>query len=88
MPRPQFRTKTFRKVFVKTPGGKTVLHYRRRKPSAAKCANCERKLAGVPRNIPAQIRKLPKNQKRPDRPYGGILCSKCSRLKIVEIFRK
>jgi large subunit ribosomal protein L34e len=88
MPRPQLRTKTFRKVFVKTPGGKTVTQYKRRKPSHAKCANCERRLAGVPRDIPARIKKLPKTQRRPDRPFGGIYCPKCSKQKILETIRK
>ena len=37
---------------------------------------------GTPRDIPAKIKKLAKTEKRPERPYGGNLCSKCTRAKI------
>jgi len=88
MPRPKQRTSTFRKVFTKTPGGKTVTRYKRRKPASAKCAKCKRVLPGVPRNIPSKVRKLPKTARRPERPYGGTLCTRCSREEIKESIRK
>lgn len=84
MPAPRFRTRTFRKVFVKTPGGKTVLHYRKRKPKKAVCANCKKPLNGVMRERPYKMKNLPKTKKRPERAYGGVLCSQCSRLKLTE----
>jgi large subunit ribosomal protein L34e len=79
MPSGRHKSNTFRKVFVKTPGSKTVLHYRRRKPSKAKCAQCKKLLQGVPREIPTKMANMPKSQKRPERPYGGTLCSSCTR---------
>ncbi len=75
------KSRRLRRIFVKTPGGKTVIHYKRRKPKAAKCV-CGAKLMGVPRDIPSKIKKLAKTEKRPERPYGGNLCSKCMRAKI------
>ena len=81
---PRFRSRSLRRVFVKTPGGKVVLHHRRRKPSKAKCKECGVVLKGVARNIPARIKKLTKTQKRPERPYGGVLCSKCMREVFVQ----
>ncbi|MFH1065066.1 MAG: 50S ribosomal protein L34e [Nanoarchaeota archaeon] len=84
MPAPNKRSRTFRRVFVKTPGGKTVLHYRKRKPSKAICAGCGELLHGVPRERPFIMQRLGKTKKRPERKFGGVLCSKCSRNKIKE----
>jgi large subunit ribosomal protein L34e len=79
MPRGMFKSGRLRKVFVKAPGGRTKLHYRQRKPSKAICASCKKQLSGVPRELPAKMRNLPKSAKRPERPYGGTLCSVCTR---------
>jgi len=77
------KSKTYRKIFVRTPGSRTVVHYRKRKPAKAKCASCAAILKGVPRERPYKMQNMPKTQKRPERPYGGSLCSKCSRKKII-----
>ena len=82
------KSRTFRRVKTKTPGGKTVTNYKRRKPAKAKCAGCKALLKGVPRELPYKMQNLPKTKKRPERPYGGVLCSKCTRAKMVEKARK
>jgi len=69
---------------VKTPGGRTSLHYKERKPGKAKCGKCSALLKGVPRERNLKMHKLPKVKTRPERPYGGNLCSKCMRSLIVE----
>ncbi|MBI2145982.1 50S ribosomal protein L34e [Candidatus Woesearchaeota archaeon] len=79
MPRGMFRSRRLRRVFVKTPGSRTVLQYRRRKPSRAHCASCHKPLAGIPREINSIMRNIPKTAKRPQRPYGGMFCSACTR---------
>jgi large subunit ribosomal protein L34e len=73
------KSKSKRKVFVKTPGGKTIVHYKPKKPKVAHCSNCGDSLKGVIRGTSAQIKNATKTQKRPTRPYGGVLCSKCTR---------
>ncbi len=78
------KSRTFRRVYVKTPGGKTVLHYRRRKPAKAQCGNCGAELQGMPRALPYRMKNMPKTMKRPERPYGGVLCTRCLRAKIIE----
>ena len=88
MPQGKYKSRTFRKVFVKVPGGKTKIHHKRRKPAKAKCANCGILLKGVPRELPYKMKGLPKTKKRPQRPYGGVLCSKCTKQKLKEIIRK
>ena len=79
MPTGKHKSRTFRRVFVKTPGAKTVLHYKRRKPNKAHCAKCKKVLPGVPRELPYKMRNMAKTKKRPERPFGGVLCSSCSR---------
>lgn len=78
------KSNTFAKKQVRTPGARVVTHYNERKPKAAVCAVCSTKLKGVPRGRPAQIRALPKTHRRPERPYGGVLCSACTRVKLKE----
>jgi large subunit ribosomal protein L34e len=80
MPRGMFKSGRLRKIFVKTPGGRVKVHYRERKPSRAVCGNCKKQLAGVPRERPSKMMNMPKTAKRPERPYGGVLCSACMRL--------
>lgn len=75
-----YKSRTFRRIKVVVPGNTVKLHYRRRKPSKAKCANCKKLLAGVPRELPLKMKNLAKTKKRPERPYGGVLCSACTRL--------
>jgi len=79
MPCGKHKSGRFRKIFVKTPSGKNVIHYRRRKPSKTICGNCKVQLAGVPNLLPSKLRNMPRTAKRPERPYGGVLCSKCTR---------
>jgi len=80
--------KSLRQIYVKTPGGKTVVHYKKKKPGKAHCAECGALLHGVPRELATKMKNMPKTAKRPERPYGGVLCSKCARKKIIEELRK
>lgn len=80
MPRGRYKSRTLRRVFVKVPGGAVKLQYRKRKPAKAKCAVCAKQLSGVPRERPHIMRTLNKTAKRPERPFGGVLCSACTRL--------
>ena len=84
MVRPALRSRSLRRIKVVTPGGRNVTHYERRKPGPARCARCGRPLNGVPRLRPSQLRKLSKTAKRPERPYGGVLCPRC----LAELLRQ
>ncbi len=88
MPSGKHKSRTLRKVFVKTPGSKVTTHFRKRKPSKAICASCKKQLAGVPRELPAKMVNLPKTAKRPERPYGGKLCSACTRVLLRQRVRE
>ncbi len=80
--------KSYRMVFVKTPGGETTTHYKKKKPVAAKCASCGAKLPGISRERPYKMQNMPKTAKKSERPFGGYYCSKCARNEIKQEARK
>ncbi|MEB3779809.1 MAG: 50S ribosomal protein L34e [Desulfurococcales archaeon] len=77
MVRPSLRSRSMRRIHRRSPGGRHIVLYERRKPSIARCARCGKPLNGVPRLRPSELRSLNKTRKRPERPYGGVLCPKC-----------
>jgi large subunit ribosomal protein L34e len=84
MPAGKHKSRTLRRVFVKIPSGKNVVHYRKRKISIPKCSGCGKPLQGIPKLKQSKFKNLSKTKKRPSRPFGGVLCSVCSRKKIKE----
>ncbi|MCK4669716.1 MAG: 50S ribosomal protein L34e [Nanoarchaeota archaeon] len=84
----KYRSRTYRRVQRKTPGSKNVRAFVRRKPKRARCGSCGQYLKGVACQRTYKMKKMPKTAKRPTRPYGGVLCSKCTRLKLKEKVRK
>jgi large subunit ribosomal protein L34e len=88
MPRGMFKSGRLRKIFVKTPGGNTTVQYKQRKPSKAVCAGCKKQLAGVPRKLAGKMKSMPKSARRPERPYGGTLCSACTRQLLTQKARE
>ncbi|PIN87266.1 50S ribosomal protein L34e [Candidatus Woesearchaeota archaeon CG10_big_fil_rev_8_21_14_0_10_44_13] len=83
MPAGRYRSRTLRRVYKRTPGNKVKLVYKKRKPSKAQCAGCGSDLKGTFRGRVPVMMNLPKTKKRPERPYGGVLCSRCARRKII-----
>jgi len=83
MPRGSRKSRSLRRIYVKT-SKQTKLVYAKRKHSKAHCAKCGVVLKGVATGAPYRMGKLAKTERRPERPYGGVLCSKCTRLKIKE----
>jgi len=73
------KSRSLRRIKVKVPGGETRQVYKSRKPKKAKCSMCGAVLKGVPRESATKMKNLTKTKKRPQRPYGGVLCSKCMR---------
>jgi large subunit ribosomal protein L34e len=87
MVRPALRSRSLRRIKVRTPGNNLVTQYKYRKPKIAKCAICKKPLQGVPRLNAADMRKLAKTKRRPERPYGGNLCSGCMRTLLRKVVR-
>lgn len=84
MPAGKHKSRSLRRVFVRTPGSRVVMHYVKRMSGKAQCAGCGTVLSGVPRASDASLRNMSKSKKRPERPFGGVLCSGCSRRVIIE----
>ncbi len=80
---PHHKSRTMRRVYVRTPGGNVVLHHKLRRPAYAECGGCHKNLQAVPRERPAGIQALAKAKRRPERPYGGVLCGSCMRKTMV-----
>ena len=74
----------YRQIAVKVPGGRTVVHYKEKKPKAARCAGCGVILKGVSNERKYKMRKMAKSKKKVSRKYGGYLCSRCAKKKIIE----
>jgi len=78
--KPRHLSHSLRKVQVRTPGGSIVTHYKYKTHSKHICAICKTELAGKPRGRPVEIRRLSKSERIPERPFGGMLCSRDSRM--------
>ncbi len=81
------KSRTFARNKVRTINGtKTV--YDRRKPKVGTCPVTGEVLKGVPRELPFKMRNLAKTEKRPQRPFGGVLSSKASRAELKKRVRQ
>lgn len=76
--RRQLRSRTaWKRYNVVTPGGRTVMHFKKARPSYHTCGRCGAKL-NRPRLLPTEIRKIRKTERRPERRFPE-LCAACSR---------
>jgi len=75
--KPSDRTTRRRRVFIKTPGGKTKKRVKGKTKSKPVCGECGQELHGV------KTGRVNKSKKKSFRPYP-YLCSKCSRKKLVQ----
>ncbi len=76
MPRPALRSRTTKRVKVRTPGGRVVIRVVPKKHNIPKCAICKRPLHGYSKMTAKEERK---GHRPPQRPYGGYLCHACLR---------
>ncbi len=88
MTKPSQRSSKLRKIHKKLPGGRNKLVFKRALTKRKLCPVYGTPLAGVARGTKAQIKKLSKSQKRPERPYGGVLSSKAMRNIFISKARK
>lgn len=77
--RRQLRSRTaWKRTSVVTPGGRTVVHFRKSRPAYHTCGGCGAKL-NKPRVTPAQMKSFRKTERRPERRFPE-LCPRCSRM--------
>lgn len=84
--RPLYRSRSLKRIYRRVPSGETVIHYEKRKNTPMRCSRCGAILAGVPIKD-RERRKLPKTAKRPERMFGGVLCSRCLRIVLKKVIR-
>jgi large subunit ribosomal protein L34e len=84
MVRPSLRSRSFRKIKVRTPGSRVAIHYEKKVPKIGSCYITGEKLKGIARGFDYEIKNMPKTSKRPSRPYGGVLSSRGMRMVFKE----
>jgi len=72
MPRPAQRSRTLRRVRVKTPGGRTATRYEKRAKGAPRCPVTGLLLGGMN----AKVYRFGVSIRAPRRPYGGVYSHK------------
>ncbi|MEM0105639.1 MAG: 50S ribosomal protein L34e [Zestosphaera sp.] len=70
------RSRSLKKGWRRTPGGRSVVHYKRSKSYIAVCGICGQELGGVPKSS-YTLKKNVKSSRRPERFFGGVLCPSC-----------
>merc|ERR1712048_374571 len=81
-----YNTKSNKCRLNKTPGGKLVVMYAKKKTQVTKCGDCKRDLRGVPAVRPTKLARLSRRVKSVSRAYGGSKCSGCVRSRIIRAF--
>lgn len=71
---------------VRTPGGKLVYQYLKKPKKVPRCGQCKDKLRGIQPTRPSERSRLCLRKKTVKRAYGGVLCHKCVKEKIVRAF--
>merc|ERR1711972_110634 len=81
-----YNTTSNKRRIVRTPGGRLVYQYLKKRGKVAKCADSKVALAGVAQARAFELRKLAKNRKTVSRAYGGNLTANCVREKVIRAF--
>lgn len=81
-----YNTRSNKVKVVRTPGGKLVYHYLKKKASGPKCGDCGYKLTGIPALRPREYSRIRKSQRTVARAYGGSRCGGCTKKKILRAF--
>lgn len=86
----RLKSKSLRKVQVRTLGSNNSTHYRQKIRSLPKCAVTKKPLRGIPRLTNRKFKKLNKSQKTVSRPFGGYMSHSALKTKILTemIFEK
>ncbi|MHA1636639.1 MAG: 50S ribosomal protein L34e [Candidatus Thorarchaeota archaeon] len=88
MPRPGMLTRSRANRRIKTPGGRNVVHRRKIYKSGGKCSVTGKHME-LPRKAKSGLsRKSSLSSKRPNRPYGGAVCSSAVRRGIIRQTRE
>ncbi|CAG9797792.1 unnamed protein product [Chironomus riparius] len=81
-----YNTKSNKRRIVRTPGGRLVYLYIKKKRSVPRCAVTKEKLHGITPSRPSERPRMSKRLKTVRRAYGGVLSHKALRERIIRAF--
>lgn len=81
-----YNTRSNRRRVVRTPGGRLVYLYMKKQRNVPRCGQCKEKLKGIQPTRPSERPRLSRRLKTVSRSFGGVLCHKCLKEKIVRAF--
>ncbi|EYC13581.1 hypothetical protein Y032_0043g796 [Ancylostoma ceylanicum] len=81
-----YNTKSNKAKIVKTPGGRLVFQYLKKRGSVPKCKDTGVKLHGITPARPRELTRLKKNQRTVSRTYGGCLSPNAVKERIIRSF--
>lgn len=73
-----------KRKIIKSPKKNYRVASLRKKPKRAVCAMCGTVLHGTARGTPVEVRRMTHSERRPTRPYAGVLCNRCLTRIIIE----
>ncbi|XP_035774827.1 60S ribosomal protein L34-like [Anopheles albimanus] len=81
-----YNTKSNKRRVVRTPGGRLVYLYVKKQRTLPKCGQCKEKLAGIKPSRPSERPRMSRRLKTVTRTFGGVLCHRCLRERIIRAF--
>ncbi|SCM23129.1 60S ribosomal protein L34, putative [Plasmodium chabaudi chabaudi] len=81
-----YNTKSNKVRPIRTPGGKLTIHVIKKKAGKPKCADCKNPMQGVKALRPADNQRARKKDRKVSRAYGGSICAKCIKERIMRAF--
>lgn len=81
-----YNTRSNKVKNIRTPGGKLVVRYLKKPGSINKCGECSKELEGLKKTRPAERSRLKKHQRTVSRAFGGNICGKCLKNRILRCF--
>nr|AQS22817.1 60S ribosomal protein l34 [Pseudodiaptomus poplesia] len=81
-----YNTKSNKRKTVRTPGGKLVFQYLKKRPNVPKCPMTGVRLKGVRPATNQEKMRMSKRLKTVSRAYGGVLSHSAVREKIIRAF--
>ena len=80
----RLKSRSLRRVQVRTPSGETKTHYRQKQRAITKCSVTKKPLRGIPRKTQRKFKNLNLSQKRVSRAYGGNMSHTALKEKILK----
>ncbi|XP_072972830.1 large ribosomal subunit protein eL34-like [Typha angustifolia] len=86
--RHSYATKSNQTRVVKTPGGRSVFQYTKKRASGPKCPVTGKRIQGIPHLRPTEYKRsrLSRNRRTVNRAYGGVISGSAVRERIIRAF--